>query len=275
LEAAAADPVQPTNRNIMDASDTRQTALQRLGQYYQRSGDPKTALIYYSRWRPGSWCGTCAAQMAYERDLFMAQCLVALNRNEEALAKHLMPHLTGASAFYSDHRVPSLVVEIHERAGTLDRLMAGLPAPADAENRHMGRIAGELAQIRVWRREGKISRLLDQLVHEGGFVPNVRQPRDNWRAPAAARALSEFGGREFSALRQHYETLLRRWAQKPNQSTAEYGTRLWVMYAIGLSKSLDARAYIRRQIEEAKSRGRTYAPPLRPNDLEHILSLGS
>jgi hypothetical protein len=87
--------------------------------------------------------------------------------------------------------------------------------------------------------------------------------------------LSEFGGREWPALRQRYEALLERWERKPEQTINEYGSRLWVMYAIGLSEAPEARPYIQRQLDDAKSRERTRTPPLRVRDLEYILSMGT
>lgn len=89
--AAKAQPHE-TQRHIMDTSDSRQVAIVRLGRHYQDKGEYAKALEYFRVWAPQSWCGNCAAQFAYERDLYIAQCLVALGNAEQALRENLMPH---------------------------------------------------------------------------------------------------------------------------------------------------------------------------------------
>jgi len=252
LKAAAEAPAVETDRSIMDTSDTQQTALIRLGKHFQAKGQYDAALGYFRQWKPGSWCGNCLAQMQYDRDLSIAECLVALGKTVEALEKHLMPHVTGDPdrMFYSSPRIPALIVEIHEKQGSLEQLAKQLKPRAEKDARNMAAIARDLAQIRIWKRDAKTDLLIGQLRHEGSFVPSIRDPHDNWRAPAAAKALSELGGKEFPALKRHYESLLAKATDTPDN--AEIGARMWAIYAIGLSQAAEAREFLQQLLKTAE-----------------------
>lgn len=271
LEHAAKAAPMPTKRGIMDTSDTRQTALVRLGKHYQKKGEYRTALEYFTQWKPGSWCGNGLAQFQYERDLSIAECLRAMGHANRAVNEHLMPYLggDGERLLYFDHRIPALVVEIHEEQGDLDGLIRRLRPLAKATPSGTVFIARELAQIRMWRRDGKITELIAQLRHQGSFVPDIRRVYDNWRAPAAARALAEFGGKEFPALKKRYEAMLARQAAGGNDM--EYGDRLWVVYAIGLSHSPGAGAYLSELVNRDQDARGTAG--VGRDDLRYALSL--
>jgi hypothetical protein len=114
----------------------------------------------------------------------------------------------------------------------------------------MAAIARALTQIRIWKRDGKLDLLMGQLCHQGGFVPSIRDPQGNWRAPAAAKALSELGGKEFPVLKKHYESLLARATATPDD--AEIAARMWTVYAIGLSRSPEAREFLEQLVETAE-----------------------
>ena len=81
-------------------------------------------------------------------------------------------------------------------------------------------------------------------------MPSIRDPHDNWRAPAAAKALSELGGNEFPALKRHYESLLAKATDTPDN--AEIGARMWAIYAIGLSQAAEAREFLQQLLKTAE-----------------------
>jgi hypothetical protein len=90
--------------------------------------------------------------------------------------------------------------------------------------------------------------LINRLRHSGSYVPSIRNPLDNWQAPAAARALSEMEGKEYPALRRQHDVLLE---QKGRQET--YGSQIWVLYAIALSQAADARPFIEALLKKAEA----------------------
>ena len=91
----------------------------RLARYYKEKGNYTEALKYFTALVPGgSGCGTCNAEMRYERDLGIGECLIRLGREDEALEKHLMPYLTPAGVWASPD-VARLVVSVHEKRGDL------------------------------------------------------------------------------------------------------------------------------------------------------------
>jgi len=248
LEQAAKAQPHETQRHIMDTSDSRQVAIVRLGRHYQDRKEYAKALEYFRAWAPQSWCGNCAAQFAYERDLYIAQCLVALGNAELALRENLMPHLMeGGGAFYHDARIPSLAVRLCEGKRDLDGLIKTLRPHATGEYSVMARIALGLAEIRVACRDGEIDTLIDRLRHSGSYVLNVREPRDNWQAPAAAQALSEMKGREYPALLKQYKAL------REQETNDEIRGRLsWVLYAIALSQADGAEPFLKDLLREAE-----------------------
>lgn len=248
LELAANMPPKETHRSIMDSSDTRQVAVVRLGQHYQARNDFGKALECFRAWQPRSWCGNGQAQFAYERDLYIAQCLVNLGKSDQALKENLMPHLVmDEGELYHDARMPDLVVRLYEDKNDLDGLIKTLRPHAAAKYNRTAQIALGLAEIRAECRNGRIDALVNRLRHSGSYVPNVREPRDNWQAPAAARALSEMKGKEYPALRRQYEALLR---DKDKEET--YGRLIWVLYAIALSHTLDARAFLEELLKKGE-----------------------
>ena len=252
LELAAASPPIDTHRSIMDASNTQQIALRRLGDYYKTRGQVNKALEYFVRWKPTSWCGNGAAQFAWERDLAISECLLALGRTNEALNAHLMPHLTSdRGALYQDYKIPQLVVTIYEYRDALKQLRAELASHTLSRHNRTAALADKLAQIRLWSKEGNIDQLVTELHHGGGYVPRpeidfIRE--SNWPAVTAAHALAEQGGKEVPALMRRFEELASRFRARPDWSSAgqgELGQRVWVIYALSVSKSPNALTYLK------------------------------
>ena len=128
---------------------------------------------------------------------------------------------------------------LSEAFARLDSFVERITPHAKAEYNRTAQIALGLAKIRIERRDKKIDSLIARLRHSGGFVPNIRDPHDNWEAPAAANALSEIGDSAFPALKERYEEL-----RKQKDDRDIYGKRMWVLYAIGLSKNQHAKAYL-------------------------------
>lgn len=248
LEMAAGKPAVDTRRNLMDGDNTRQVAIVRLAQYHMTKKSHDVALNYLRQWSPSSWCGNCGEQFRYERDLMIAQCQVALGREDVALRENLMPYLATNSAgmFYSDAKIPELAVRLHEGKKELDRL-AKVLAPYAGKKNPLAATALMLTQIRIERQDGKMDELIARLRHRGSFVPTIRDTFDNYESPAAAKALSEFGGREFPALKKCFSGLV----EQKKRDDEIYGRRIWVLYAIGLSKAPEAGEYLAELLKSA------------------------
>jgi hypothetical protein len=69
-----------------------------------------------------------------------------------------------------------------------------------------------------------------------------------WRTTAAARALADLDGLEVPALRIRFEELL-----KGDAPTTTYADRLWILYALGLSRSADAERFLNTLRENAEA----------------------
>jgi tetratricopeptide (TPR) repeat protein len=253
--------------------DIWQNALVRLGTYYQAKGEYAQAIEYFKQWSPTDGCGNGADQVVYERDLHIAQCLIALNKTDEALSSYLLPHITGDPniEFYCTDDIPRLVVQLYEGRGGLDKLLKTIAPTEQTKLSRSGRIAYDLTQIRIWRRDGQIDKLMEKLKHGGSSVPNLRRPIGNYWAPAAAVALAELGGKEFPALKDRYEAMRRRLG--PDERGKEYGDRMWVIYAIGLSKVPEARTYLlelKKALEQQPDTVGVYS-----DDLNYALSLNA
>jgi len=278
LEQAARAPAAPTNRNIMDTSDTAQTALIRLAQHYQAKREYEKALDYFSRWKVSSWCGTCATQLEYQRDLYIAECLVGLGRPDEALRKHLMPYIDKRHVYYDD-RIPALIVAIAERENTLEKLHRDMRGRSKSkEAKEAAEITRDLAQIAIWRKSGDIESLISQLRHEGSISLRFQSLKPDWRVVAATRALADAKGKEFPMLRARYEGLLEKsrgevTLKDPEREDLRVDKlrrdRVWLLYAIALSSHPAAGEYLQNLLDRAKRTHDRFAE----DDLQYALVL--
>jgi len=237
LESAAHAPPRATNHSVMDMSDTEQTAVVRLGQYYQHKGDAARALDYFRAWTPGSGgCGNCMAEFAWERDLYISQSLISLGRTNEALQQHLLPHVLNGDGLYWDADIPKLVVQIYERINALPLLRDRL----STANSKAAQVAATLAEIRQLAKERKISLLIGHLKDSGvasGHVDTDFIRQSNWHAVAAAEALSEMAGEELPLLIKEADKL-------------PANTRQWVFYALGLCRNPDATPFLEKLVQQ-------------------------
>lgn len=205
----------------------------------------------------------------YERDLYIAQCLVNLGKSDQALRENLMHHLVKDDGkFYHNVHIQELVVRLYEDKGDLDGLIKTLQPHADAKYNSTARIAMELAKIRLELRTGDIDALIKRLRHSGSYGLNIRESRDNWESPAAARALSEMKGGEYPALRRQYEALLR---EKNKEET--YSRLIWVLYAIALSDAPDARTFLAELLKKAETGNPLNTIGVNIDDIRFLLSL--
>lgn len=135
LEVAAGAPATPTDRNLMDTSDTRQEAVQRIARHHFQKGNFKESLAAYKRWEPESWCGTCLMGMHMHRQHMITVCRLNLGEHA-AVAQELLDYVTRG------HDAPhnaELLFRLYDDAGQMDdilRLLGGkvkLGAPSHHE----------------------------------------------------------------------------------------------------------------------------------------------
>lgn len=245
LEMASEAPAEEISRHVMEASDSRQMAVTRLAKHYESVGDYTRALNYYLVWQPTSWCGTCAQQMISNREAIIAECMARLGDNETTLRGATLPRLTED---YANRDPALLAVAVYEERNRLEALVE-LLRPITKKNRLAKRTL-ELARIRLELDDRKIQRLVARLRPSGNYVVDFRDPPDNWEALAAAQALSELNGAEFPALAQQYRELsreLRRGSFGGNYDERTCGARRWVLFAIGLSTTAEARTFLENE----------------------------
>jgi TolA-binding protein len=224
LKMAANEIPVPTNTNIMDTSDTNQTACYRLGEYYYKKKKYKEALKYFRKWQPISFCGTCISSMSNERNLHIAKCLVGLGKEKEALEKHLFPYITNGEGVSIQEDIPNYIIAIYERNGKLNELIKFIEPFAKKKFHEPAKMTLKLAEIRIAKRDKKVNDLVKYLGHKD---------IDNTYLIAATNALRDMNGQEFPGLKKHYEVL-----QKIPEKTKEDHYKIrYTIDAIGNSKS--------------------------------------
>ena len=80
LKLAAQTPETPTKRFDDYAAAE---AVRQLGIYYQEQKDFRTALEYFTSWKPNSDCGTCLEQMHKEREASIKACEAEIKQARE------------------------------------------------------------------------------------------------------------------------------------------------------------------------------------------------
>ncbi|MCU0727797.1 MAG: hypothetical protein MUE73_18720, partial [Planctomycetes bacterium] len=82
---AARLPPADTSRNVMDASDTVNIAVENLGRHSMEKGDFAEALCWWTEWTPSSWCGTCAEGMRARRMERIRTCREEIGKSDDAV----------------------------------------------------------------------------------------------------------------------------------------------------------------------------------------------
>ena len=82
---AARLPAADTGRNVMDASNTVNIAVESLGHHYMEKGDFAEALCWWTEWTPSSWCGTCAEGMRARRMERIRACREEIGKSDDAV----------------------------------------------------------------------------------------------------------------------------------------------------------------------------------------------
>lgn len=246
----------PTSRSIMDTSDTLQVALIRLGDYYKSIGNNAEALKYYQTWTPHSWCGTCSRINRASKDLLIAECLTRLGKKEEAYKNHLLPHIADFGGDVSDmFKISTLTVSIAEDLNKLETLLAEAKSHTSGEYTEYKGIAQQieiLANIRLMAKNQDIKGLILEFKQSKVEEVDVVDIKDslyrerNWRSLAAAKALSDIGGKEFLVLQNNLEDLL----TKKEFQNIDYACVSWVIYTLGLSKSPESKPYLQELIKK-------------------------
>ncbi len=78
LKEVAEMPSIDTHSNLMDASNSRNAAHEWLADYYTQKGKYREALLWWEKWQPASWCGTCYESMVKEREAKILECKRAM-----------------------------------------------------------------------------------------------------------------------------------------------------------------------------------------------------
>ena len=98
-----------------------------------------------------------------------------------------------------------------------------------------------MAQIRLSGQKGEIDKLVSEIRHTGSHNLRIRfeEARGFWEPIAIAEALADQNGREFPAIKKRYEQL------KYTVSDEARGSKIWLIYAMGVSRAPEAEAYLR------------------------------
>ncbi len=253
-------------------SNWQASACLELARCYERSGDYEKALRYYADWNPRSSCGNGGAQNAYDRDASMAQCLIKLGRVDEAVREHLLPQLQTSDNFGQGGDIPELLVGIYEDRDALEELIAAVHPSFTREG---DVISGnfeafrteDLARIRLLVKRRAIDELVAEIKPDypdrPGWLDRVLQ--EDRRTDAVCRGLLECGDEAFVALRRRFESLAA-------TEGSSYAQRVWVLYAIGMSQSPEARAYL-DELDVGLRRGTDVG--VGAKDLAFVRSMGS
>jgi tetratricopeptide (TPR) repeat protein len=228
-------------KGMFGAASHDHYVTKRLARYYKEKGNYTEALKYFTALVPGgSGCGTCDAEMRYERDFGIGECLIKLGREDEALEKHLMPYLTRDGGSPRPD-VARLVVSVHEKRGDLEGFVSRiLPLAANVANR-AAQTALRMSQIRLSSQKGEVDKLVSEIRHTGSHNLAIRfqEARGYWEPVAIAEALADQNGREFPAIKKRYEYL------KSVAGQDAIAARIWLIYALGVSRAPEAEAYLR------------------------------
>lgn len=203
------------------------------------------ALTLFEKYEPlqrFEGCGNAISEMQCERDCHIAECLVGLGKSKEAIDTRLMPYLTGKLRCDST-RVPSLLVRIFEQQKELPALIT----KARAVHSPLGDMTARLAEIRLWRAQGKVDKLISQLSDDREVEPNVSYPndREDWRQIAAIKALSETGSQGFAQMKKRVEHLM--------SGRTPSGEMPWLLYAIGMTSSPEVTPFLKALYARAEN----------------------
>lgn len=209
---AAARPPVYTFANAMDASDTRNRAVQALGEYYMRKELWDEALLCWIDWLPRSWCGTCQSGMLNGRAQAIAECvrrLGAAGLKDAALIDRMQARVLSPDEWATELAV--WVVDARRAAGRLAEfearakaavaaadaaLAAGLAPRADAARRAL-----EYAELTHMADRRDAAGLLEQF-ENGCGTPGPRPTPLAWKPPHLLRLLDSVPAEAAAAARE-------------------------------------------------------------------------
>ncbi len=76
---------QEVTGNVMDASNTRDVAIEMLAALLEKMGRYEEALKWYRAWEPSGWCGNYLAMQDNKRCTAIVRLLLAMKRSKEAI----------------------------------------------------------------------------------------------------------------------------------------------------------------------------------------------
>ena len=172
-------PREETQFGVMDSGDTHNVAIERLGNHYLKKRDFAESLVYWKRWQPGSWCGTCLAQMEDRKRRMMALCHLHLKQPQAAfeLLKKVESRL--------DYWVISdlMLVVMHQRSGQLDELVAWAALESAKAKQILGQDPDD-----VWKYKYDLKRVVRiqkaiRNIREGGIELALDKLDRTWQDP--------------------------------------------------------------------------------------------
>ena len=238
---------------VLEIDRVKVDAAEALARHFMSDGKAEQAIAYWRAASPSMvGCGNALPGIRCRTDAHIAECLVQLGRSQEALNDYLLPHLLKREQAASAD-VASLAVSIYEKRGTLKNFLAVIKPIAEKYPRETPGIAYQIGLIRQAAGRRDLDFLLKELEHSGdlsNLPAALRYSDGNWRQIAAAHALAGFGGEEFAELKRRYGLLHNRGEFPLSSGNCQ---AVWFIYAMALSKSPDANAYLPELLEQTKN----------------------
>jgi tetratricopeptide (TPR) repeat protein len=240
-----------------------------LGNYYRDLGNYQHALVHYRAWVPLAIDANGYESLDSYRDWRMAECLVHLGQADRALEKILTPRMGDDGLMLAFHQqgvwgMAKLTVDIYEKRGELDAVPDLMEAyRRDTTEPGVSSLLPPMpplpaavlwvAQLRVWARDKDIGRLVGALEPHGDgsscLVFDYNGQLAYEEQIAAAEVLADVGSAAVPALKAKYRELAA--GVDPADPEKGYCHRALIAYALGLSRSPAARAYLKGLLRRA------------------------
>jgi tetratricopeptide (TPR) repeat protein len=242
----------------------RESARERMAHLYKEQRRFAKALEAHRALGPvGHWCGTCRRSITEGRSLFVAECLVGLGRDGEALEQHIIPALESRASGSRDFA--SLAVRVYEERGELDDLVK-LTKSASGDRTTAG-YTHHLALLHLAAARRDVDYLIDRIVPEHcehlSFSYQASANRlgtPEFRPNPAVTLISRVGPGAVPRLIERFHGP----SPDPDEASVSHrhAQRLWILLALSLIDDSRAAEFLQEldQSAQERRRGRARKP---------------